>query len=100
MREQLTEEELCVFDLLTRPGPDLSPNERDDVKKVAKQLLAKLRGILTMDWQKTAQSRAKVQMPIEEALDEGLPRAYTPDIYKSKTSIVFQHVIERYARAA
>jgi type I restriction enzyme, R subunit len=100
VREQLTEEELCVFDLLTRPGPDLSLAEREDVKKVAKQLLAKLRGILTMDWQKTAQSRAKVQMTIEDALDEGLPRAYTPDIYKSKISVVFQHVIERYAQAA
>jgi len=100
VREQLSEDELCVFDLLTRPGPDLSATEREAVKKAAKDLLARLKSILTMDWQKTAQSRAKVQLAIEEALDEGLPRAYTPDIYKSKTSIVFQHVIERYALAA
>ena len=100
VRERLSEEELCVFDLLTRPGPELSPGERDDVKKVAKQLLARLKSILTTDWQKTAQSRARVQVAIEEALDEGLPRAYTPEVYKAKTGVVFQHVIERYARAA
>jgi type I restriction enzyme R subunit len=48
------------------------------VKKVARQLLARLRGLFTIDWQKTAQSRARVREAIEEALDDGLPRAYTP----------------------
>jgi type I restriction enzyme R subunit len=100
VREQLTEAELVVFDLLTRPGPDLSGEERNDVKKVARQLLTRLRGILTVDWQKTAQSRARVREAIEDALDEGLPRVYTPDVFKAKAGVVFQHVYERYARAA
>ena len=67
------EEELVVFDLLTRPGPDLSTEERDEVKKVARQLLAQLKAILTLDWQKTAQARARVRDAIEETLDDGLP---------------------------
>jgi type I restriction enzyme R subunit len=100
VREQLSEEELTVFDLLTRPGPELSQAERAEVKKLAKQLLARLQGILTVDWQKTTSSRAKVKVAIEEALDEGLPRAYTPDVYQAKTAVVFQHVMDRYARAA
>src|SRR5439155_22146032 len=29
VREQLSEEELTVFDILTRPGPDLTPQERN-----------------------------------------------------------------------
>jgi Domain of unknown function (DUF3387). len=29
VREQLTEEELTVFDILTRPGPDLTTEERE-----------------------------------------------------------------------
>ena len=37
--EHLTEDELTVFDLLTRPGPDLTDEEREEVKKVARQLL-------------------------------------------------------------
>jgi type I restriction enzyme, R subunit len=100
VREQLTEQELVVFDLLTRPGPDLSTEERDEVKKVARQLLAKLRSLLTVDWQKTAQARARIRDVIEQTLDDGLPRAYTPDIFKAKAGAVFQHVYERYAMAA
>ncbi len=42
VREQLTEEELVVFDLLTRPGPDLTAKERDKVKAVAREMLAKV----------------------------------------------------------
>ena len=32
VRENLTEEELTVFDILTRPGPDLSARARRDQK--------------------------------------------------------------------
>jgi type I restriction enzyme R subunit len=60
VREQLTEEELVVFNLLTRPGPDLSTEERDEVKKVACQLVERLTSILTVDWQKTATARARI----------------------------------------
>jgi type I restriction enzyme R subunit len=42
VRENLTEEELVIFDILTRPAPELSAAERDEVKKVAKDLLARL----------------------------------------------------------
>jgi type I restriction enzyme R subunit len=100
IREQLTEEELAVFDLLTRPGPDLSTEERNEVKKVARQLLATLNDVLTIDWQKTAQARARVRDTIEAALDDGLPRAYTPDVFKMKAGAVFQHVYDKGGRAA
>jgi type I restriction enzyme R subunit len=100
VREQLTEEELAIFDLLTRPGPDLSAKERDEVKKLARQLLVKLREILTLDWQRTVQARARVREVIGTALDEGLPRVYTPEVFETKTGVVFEHVYEKYARAA
>ncbi len=69
-------------------------------KKVARQLLTRVRGILTADWQKTAQTRARMKEQIEEVLDEGLPRAYTPDVFKEKSAVLFQHVYERFGRAA
>jgi type I restriction enzyme R subunit len=100
VREQLTEEELTVFDLLTRPGPDLAPAERDEVKKVARQLLQRVRRALVLNWRQKAQARAQVKMAIEDTLDEGLPRAYTPDLYKSKCSVVFEHVFEKFGDAA
>jgi len=70
------------------------------VKKVARQLLAKLNDVLTLDWQKTARARARVRDAIEAALVDGLPRAYTPDVFMEKAGIVFQHVYERYGRVA
>jgi hypothetical protein len=43
VRENLTEEELTVFDILTHPGPDLSAEERGEIKKVAHILLERWR---------------------------------------------------------
>jgi type I restriction enzyme R subunit len=45
----MTEEELVVFDILTRPAPELSTEERAEVKKVAKQLLERLKELLVLD---------------------------------------------------
>ena len=100
VREQLTEDELVVFDLLTRPGPELTSVERDEVKKVARQLLGRLRGIVTAGWRQTVQARARVRSAIEATLDEGLPRAYSPEVFKEKASSVFEHVYQRYGEAA
>lgn len=100
MREPLSSAELVVFDLLTCPGPDLSPSERDEVKMVVRKLLGRLHEILTIDWQKTNQARARVKSVIEEALDQGLPRNYTPDAFQVKAGVVFQHVYERFERPA
>ena len=33
VRENMTEEELVIFDILTRPAPELSADERAEVKK-------------------------------------------------------------------
>ena len=96
VRESLTEEELTVLDLLTRPGPDLSPDERDEVKKVAKHLLTRVRAALVINWRQKAQARAQVRMAIEDTLDEGLPRAFTPDVYLAKCAVLFEHVFERF----
>ena len=100
VRENLTESELVVFDLLTRPGPELSPAERDEVKKVVKRRLARLQTLLSVEWQATNQGRARVKSAIEDELDQGLPRAYTPELYQAKAGAVFQHVYETKGRSA
>jgi hypothetical protein len=48
--ENLTEEELTVFDILTRPAPVLSAEERGEIKKVPHILLERLKSVLTLDW--------------------------------------------------
>ena len=96
VREQLSEEQLTVFDILTRPGPDLNRPERDEVKKVAKALLDKVKAASVLDWRQKAQARARVKLAIEDTPDGGLPLAYTPELYRTKVSAVFEHVFESY----
>lgn len=53
MAEQLSEEELAMFDLLTRPDLTLSGKEQEQIKKVVRDLLATLkREKLVLDWRK------------------------------------------------
>lgn len=95
--EQLTEEELAVFDLLTKPGQDLTEKEKEQVKKVARELLKALKeSKLVLDWRKRQQSRAQVYTTIKDVLDRGLPRRYTPEIYNEKCQEVYQHIYDNY----
>ena len=96
VRERLTEEELTIFDILTRPGPDLASEEREEVKKVARQLLERLKELLVIGWRQRVGSRARVRLAIEDALDDGLPRAYSKEVYQTKCAAVFEHVYESY----
>ena len=96
IRENLSEEQLTVYDILTRPGPELTTEEREEVKKVARQVLARLNSLLALDWRRQTQARAKVRLAIEDTLDGGLPKPYTPEIYQSKCSALFEHVYESY----
>ncbi|MCB1210243.1 MAG: type I restriction endonuclease subunit R, partial [Verrucomicrobiales bacterium] len=94
VRENLLPSELVIFDILTRPAPDLSDAERDEVKKVAKQLLSKVQGLLGTMWKGTQQGRSKIQDVIKDTLDEGLPRAYDKPLYEAKVGAVFEHFYE------
>lgn len=96
VREHLSEEELTVFDILTRPGPDLSTEERGEVKKVARELLDRLHALLVLDWRKRSSARAQIRLAIEDTLDEGLPRTYTRELYNTKCEVLFEHVYESY----
>jgi len=95
--EQLNEEELAVFDLLTKPHIELSDADREKVKATARELLATLKaGKLVLDWRKRQQARAEVRVSIEKLLDQGLPRVYTPELFEQKAAAVFQHVYDAY----
>ncbi len=98
VRENMTEEELVIFDILTRPAPELSTQERAEVKKVAKQLLDKLKDLLVIDWRKKSNARSQLQLSIEDTLDTGLPQAYTPELYQQKCFAMFEHFYESYSQ--
>jgi type I restriction enzyme R subunit len=82
VREHMSEEELVIFDILTRPAPELSTEERAEVKKVARELLGRLKDLLVLNWRTKGTARAQLKLAIEDTLDAGLPRAYTPELYQ------------------
>ncbi|MBA4388403.1 MAG: DEAD/DEAH box helicase [Verrucomicrobia bacterium] len=96
MRESLNEEELALFDILTKPEMKLTEKERKAVKRVAQELLQKLKTErLVLDWRKRQQTRAAVRLVIEQSLDE-LPRTYTKEIFGKKCDLVYQHIFDNY----
>ena len=95
--EQLTEEELALFDLLTKPKIKMTKADREKVKATARELLTMLKAQkLVLDWRKRQQARAEVRVTIEKVLDQGLPKAYTPDLFVEKATAVFQHIYDAY----
>jgi len=96
VRENMTEEELVIFDILTRPAPELSDVERTEVKKVSRELLNKLKLLLVLNWRQKSTARAQLRLGIEDVLDAGLPRAYGKPLYEQECSALFEHVYEGY----
>jgi type I restriction enzyme R subunit len=96
VREHMSEEELVIFDILTRPAPALTTEERAEVKKAARELLARLKVLLVLNWRQKSTARSQLKLTIEDTLDSALPRAYTPELYNQKCSAVFEHVYESY----
>jgi len=97
VRENLAEAELVIFDILTRPAPALSAQERDQVKRVARELLTRIQSTLVLEWRQKVATRARVQLKIQEVLDAELPRAYDPALFIEKCQAIFEHISAKYA---
>jgi len=96
VKEDCSEEELAVFDLLTKPGIELSKQERKQVKELATELLNKLKAAkFTLDWRKKARRKAAVRTTIQEVLD-ALPEAYSDELFEEKCDAIYEHVYESY----
>ena len=95
--EDMTEEELAIFDLLTKPDPVLDDAQRAVVKASAKRLLDHLHDKLVLDWRRKAATTAAVRTTILDVLDADLPAdPYPPDLFDLKVTAVFDHVITAY----
>jgi type I restriction enzyme R subunit len=95
IREGLeNEEELAVYDLLTKPDMKLKKKDTAQVKRIARQLLETLKKEkLVLDWKKKQQTRAGVKLTIEKELDY-LPEIYTADTYNQKCDLVYKYVYD------
>ncbi len=96
-REGLNEEELAIFDLLTKPDPVLTDEQRETVKNSAKKLLEHLHEILVQDWRRKVDAINDVDSTIRRVLDAELPaEPYPLEIFSSKVQLVFDHVLTAY----
>ena len=97
--ENLTQEDLAIFDLFIQPDITLTEKEKHEIKKVAKELLLTLKPEkLVLDWRRRQQTKAGVKVAIEDILDQ-LPDSYSPEAYHRKCQEVYQHVYECYSEA-
>ena len=95
--EELSDEELAVFDLLTKPEPHLTVPQREEVKTAVKGLLETLKqDNLVLDWRKQQQLRAQTELTVQTILDDGLPETFTQELFEKKWKTVYQHVYESY----
>lgn len=97
-REELTEEELAIFDLLTNPEPKLTKTEEQEVKRVARSLLEKLRDLTgAIDWVRGQETRGAVWTEIRQRLNELPENPYPQAMWDSKVARVWDFVLRRYA---
>ncbi|MEZ5555242.1 type I restriction endonuclease subunit R [Haliea sp.] len=97
IREGLTEEELALFDIITRPAPEMSDKEVAQVKAMCRELLETLKaGKLVLDWRKKAQSRGVVRRTMEVVFDQRLPESFDEGIYNEKCEAAFHHLMTSY----
>jgi type I restriction enzyme R subunit len=100
-REGLTEDELAIFDLLTKPEPKLTEAQETEVKKVARELLEKLQEQLAVaQWLLRPQPRAAVHSTIRFTLNELPEEPYPELVWKEKVDRVWEFVSQRYGRGA
>jgi type I restriction enzyme, R subunit len=100
IREGLTEDELELFDLLSKEK--MTKAEEQKIKLAAQHLLKRLTEehprVLIQDWYKNSQSRAIVKSTVEEVLDQDLPKSYDRALFTKKCDNVF-NLIYDYAQA-
>lgn len=95
--QSLTEEELVILDILTKPEMKLTRREKDQVKKAAPDMLNTLKAEkLVLDWRKRQQSRAQVMVTIEDILDKALPDKFSQDMFHQNCALIYQHIYDSY----
>jgi type I restriction enzyme R subunit len=94
--EEMSDAELAVFDLLTKPAPELSDSDLKKVRGAARSLMEQVQDRLVLDWRRKADARAAVVTTIRDVLDRELPEVYDPDLYETKCDVVFEHIFAAF----
>ncbi len=97
IKEELSEEELELFDLLRKDK--LTKAEEKKVKLAAKELyqtlIAKKSELFIVGWQNDPQPKERVKAEIIESLNRHLPGSYDREIFTLKSNIIFEHIVDQ-----
>ncbi len=96
IKEGLDEETLAIYDLLKKD--ELSKKESDEVKKVAKDTLSKLKAekLKVERWRESTQITSQVKTTIKDTLVYLPQDNYTDDEVVSKSVEVYHHIYSNY----
>lgn len=96
IREGLTEDELELFDLLSKDK--MTQEETQKVRLAAKSLLHRLLEeqpkVLVQDWYKDTQTKKMVRSAVEKVLDSKLPESYDRVLFREKCDNVFYLMVD------
>lgn len=96
IKENLTPDELELFDLIRQTNKALTKKEEQIVKLAAKELLKRLKEekekILVTDWYKDEVARLTVLKFIKQALNPDLPNSYNQPVFELTCSKVVEHL--------
>lgn len=97
IKEELTEEELEIFDLLHKEK--LTSAEEKKVKLAArmlyKTLTQKKSELFVVGWYNDPQPKEKVKREIINVLNGFLPESYGRDVFTEKSNIVYEHIYDQ-----
>jgi type I restriction enzyme R subunit len=97
IKEELSEEELELFDLLRKDR--LTENEEKRVKLAARELfntlVAKKDELFIVGWHNDPQPKERVRVAIVNCLNAALPDCYDRDVFAVKTNVIYQHIIDQ-----
>lgn len=97
IKEELSEAELELFDLLRRDK--LTKDEEKKVKLAAKMLyeslMQKKDELFVVGWESDPQPRERVRSEITTTLDKFLPDSYSREVFTLKSNVVYEHIVDQ-----
>jgi type I restriction enzyme R subunit len=97
IKENLTEEELELFDLLRKDK--LTESEEKEVKLAAKKLYETFKNkcdeLFIVDWQDDPKPQVRVKDVIYECLNNNLPKSYDKYLFGEKVNTIFERIVDR-----
>ena len=97
IKEDLSEEELELFDLLRKDH--LTKEEEKRVKLAAKELyqtlISKRQELFVVGWQNDPQPKERVRSEIVSTLNQYLPESYDRELFLRKSTLIFDHIVDQ-----